>query len=257
VAKSTLVRANDIKKKGKKGKVKVQITKLETPGTIIVIPNGIKISFFAVASSPLYPQTTNPIALPSSHSTLLNGIMSQKNSKGLSLRYMSSNKTEDQSLNFTHVDPTTNQPSMVDVSDKQITKRTAQAISKVRLPSRVIELFQNGDITTPKGPVFNTAIIAATFAAKRTSDLIPFCHPLPLEKCKVHIQLDVENKLAVINVLVSTHNKTGVEMEALTGASVAALTIYDMCKSISHDMAILEIKLIKKTGGKSDINQTK
>jgi len=140
---------------------------------------------------------------------------------------------------------------MVDVSDKIPTKRTAIAQSKVKLPKEIVDLFKEGDIPTPKGPVFATAIIAGTMGAKKTSELIPFCHPIGLENCKLKIQLRGDE--VVIECEVSTHNKTGVEMEALTGASVAALTIYDMCKSVSHGMVILETKLIKKTGGKTDV----
>ena len=103
-----------------------------------------------------------------------------------------------------------------------------------------------------QGPVFSTAIIAGTLGTKQTSSLIPFCHPLPIENCSFDIQL--KGNEVHIECSVSTTHKTGVEMEALTGASVAALTVYDMCKSISHNIEILQTKLVKKTGGKSDIN---
>lgn len=140
---------------------------------------------------------------------------------------------------------------MVDVSDKSPTKRTAIAQSIVKIPRIIVDLFKEGDINTPKGPVFATAVIAGTMGAKKTSDLIPFCHPIGLENCKIRIELKGDD--VTIECEVSTHNKTGVEMEALTGASIAALTIYDMCKSVSHGMIISETRLIKKTGGKSDI----
>ena len=104
---------------------------------------------------------------------------------------------------------------------------------------------------TAKGPVFHTAIIAGTMAAKRTHELIPFCHPLGVEKCTLTIEMDGDD--AVIQCTASVHHKTGVEMEALTGASVAALTIYDMCKALSHDIVIAETRLIEKRGGKSDV----
>jgi len=152
---------------------------------------------------------------------------------------------------FTHIDSKKNVPAMVDVSDKTVTKRTAIARSVVKLPEVVIKLFKEGDISTPKGPVFATAIIAGTMGAKKTSELIPFCHPIALENCKINIVLQGED--VIIDCEVSTHNKTGVEMEALTGASVAALTIYDMCKSVSHGIVISNTRLIVKTGGKSDI----
>ncbi|UEG53581.1 cyclic pyranopterin monophosphate synthase MoaC [Mucilaginibacter daejeonensis] len=154
---------------------------------------------------------------------------------------------------FTHIDPTNNFPSMVDVGDKQINKRMAKAQSVVVLPSEVIALLSNNDIGTKKGPVFQTAIIAGTMAVKRTAELIPLCHPLPIDNCKIKINLNEKNEV-VIECIVSMTGKTGVEMEALTGASIAALTIYDMCKSFSHNIVIKETKLLEKTGGKSDHN---
>jgi cyclic pyranopterin phosphate synthase len=111
----------------------------------------------------------------------------------------------------------------------------------------------NGDIQTKKGPVFHTAIIAATMAVKKTSELIPFCHPLLIEGCKLQITPIIDKNSLQIDCTVDISGKTGVEIEALTGVSVAALTIYDMCKAITQQMTISEIKLIKKTGGKSDI----
>jgi cyclic pyranopterin phosphate synthase len=140
---------------------------------------------------------------------------------------------------------------MVDVSDKVVTKRTATAQARVRFPAEVAEALRSQQFNTPKGPVFQTAIIAGTMAAKRTHDLIPFCHPLGIEKCSVLIEMDGDD--AVVRCTVSVHHKTGVEMEALTGASVAALTIYDMCKALSHDIVIAETRLVEKRGGKSDV----
>lgn len=145
-----------------------------------------------------------------------------------------------------------NHPSMVDVSDKAITLRTAEAEAVLRLPQEVLDAVKGDDITSPKGPVFHTAIIAGTQAVKRTHELIPFCHPLPVEG--ITITIKPKNDGLVIRCRVTCTNKTGVEMEALTGASVAALTIYDMCKSMSHAMVIGRIKLLEKTGGKSDIH---
>jgi cyclic pyranopterin monophosphate synthase len=150
---------------------------------------------------------------------------------------------------LTHIDANAN-PTMVDVADKQVTKRTAIAESRVRFPHDVAETLRKQGFNTSKGSVFHTAIIAGTMAAKRTHDLIPFCHPLGLESCKLTI--DMQGDDAVIRCTVSLHHKTGVEMEALTGASIAALTIYDMCKALSHDMIIGDTRLIEKTGGKSD-----
>lgn len=151
---------------------------------------------------------------------------------------------------FTHLD-SENQPSMVDVGGKSPTRREATAQALVRLPIEVSSLFHDGDIHGRKGPVFQTAIIAGIMAAKKTSELIPLCHPLPLDDCKIHIHLNADQD-AVIECRVSCHHKTGVEMEALTGASVAALTLYDMCKAISHHIVIGEIRLLEKTGGKAD-----
>ncbi|RDC61495.1 cyclic pyranopterin monophosphate synthase MoaC [Adhaeribacter pallidiroseus] len=151
---------------------------------------------------------------------------------------------------FSHLDAAGN-PAMVDVSAKSETKRTAVAQSIVVLGDEIMQHLTNGEIQTKKGPVFQTAIIAGTMGAKKTSDLIPLCHPLGLESCKFQIQVNEANEV-VIQCIASLTGKTGVEMEALTGASVAALTIYDMCKAFSHDIVIKETRLISKTGGKSD-----
>lgn len=150
---------------------------------------------------------------------------------------------------LTHIDSNSN-PTMVDVGDKAITKRTATAESRVRFPAAVATALREQNFATKKGPVFHTAIIAGTQAAKRTHELIPFCHPLGIESCKLNIEMQRDE--AVIQCTVSLHHKTGVEMEALTGASIAALTIYDMCKALSHDIVIAETRLIDKRGGKSD-----
>jgi cyclic pyranopterin phosphate synthase len=154
---------------------------------------------------------------------------------------------------FTHLNPEGN-PTMVDVSEKKITARTAIAQSILVLDKAIIERLEGDEIHTKKGPVFQTAILAGIIAAKKTSDLIPLCHPLPLSKCQVDIRIN-EAKEVVIECLVKTTSQTGVEMEALTGASVAALTIYDMCKGFSHHIIIKETKLMKKTGGKSDFER--
>ncbi len=151
---------------------------------------------------------------------------------------------------FTHID-SASRPTMVDVGDKVVTKRTATAQTIVRFPAEVAQALRSQQFNTPKGPVFQTAIIAGTMAAKRTHELIPFCHPLGIESCKLAI--DMQGDDAIIRCTVSVHHKTGVEMEALTGASVAALTIYDMCKALSHDIVIAETKLVEKRGGKSDV----
>src|SRR5437868_7143562 len=151
---------------------------------------------------------------------------------------------------FSHIDPQS-RPTMVDVGDKAVTKRTATAESRVRFPPQVAEALRAQGFSTAKGPVFHTAIIAGVMAAKRTHELIPFCHPLGIENCKIAIDMDGDD--ALIHCTVSVHHKTGVEMEALTGASVAALTLYDMCKALSHGIVIAETRLVEKRGGKSDV----
>lgn len=151
---------------------------------------------------------------------------------------------------FTHVNED-NQPTIVDVSDKVVTKRTAHARTMLRLPEAILEHFHDGDIQCKKGPVFQTAILAGIMAAKKTSDLIPLCHPIGLEDCQVQIVVNEDNLIQIDCTTTVTH-KTGVEMEALTGASVAALTIYDMCKGMSHDITIEQTRLIGKSGGKRD-----
>jgi len=144
-----------------------------------------------------------------------------------------------------------NQPAMVDVSAKTATRRTAHARAVIELPEAVAAAITGGEITGPKGPVFQTAIIAGVMAAKKTSELIPLCHPIGLEDCKIEIRVSAAKTLQVDCTTVVTH-KTGVEMEAMTGAAVAALTIYDMCKGLSHGIVIRELRLIEKRGGKSD-----
>jgi cyclic pyranopterin phosphate synthase len=144
--------------------------------------------------------------------------------------------------------------TMVNVSEKQISQRTATARSIVSLPPEVLEQLSNGDIQTKKGSVFQIAIIAGIMAAKKTGDLIPLCHPLGLDNCKINIQLNDQEEV-VIDCTASITAKTGVEMEALVGASIAALTVYDMCKALSHDIVIKETKLMGKTGGKRDFKR--
>ncbi|MBK9508542.1 MAG: cyclic pyranopterin monophosphate synthase MoaC [Cytophagaceae bacterium] len=151
---------------------------------------------------------------------------------------------------FTHLDASGN-PSMVDVGDKTVTHRVAVARSIVHISDEIMALFQNDEIQTQKGPVFQTAIIAGVMAAKKTGDLIPLCHPIGMDNCQIKIKVTGKNTIEII-CEASVNGKTGIEMEALTGASVAALTIYDMCKALSHDIVIKETRLIKKTGGKKD-----
>jgi cyclic pyranopterin phosphate synthase len=150
---------------------------------------------------------------------------------------------------LTHVDKQGN-PAMVDVSEKQVSVRTARAETRVRLGQEIVDLLQGEEIYTKKGPVFQTAIIAGTQGAKKTSDLVPFCHPVGLDDCKIDIKIDGID--AIITCSAKVTAKTGIEMEAITGASVAAITIYDMCKAMSHNIEILSTRLLEKTGGKKD-----
>ena len=154
---------------------------------------------------------------------------------------------------LSHIDKA-NQPTMVDVSDKTSTAREAHAQTIVQFPADVAARFAGGDIETAKGPVFATAIVAGVMAAKRTHELIPFCHPLGLDNCSITIALG-DGGRAVIDCRCKVHHRTGVEMEALTGASVAALTVYDMCKALSHDIVIMETRLMSKSGGKEDFTR--
>ena len=158
------------------------------------------------------------------------------------------------SSGFSHIDAH-NHPTMVDVGDKAVTTRTATARCLIKLPDVIKNQWLGADIESKKGPVIHTAIIAGVMAAKRTHELIPFCHPLGLENCRIHIEAD-ENQDMVVSCTCRVSGKTGVEMEALTGASVAALTVYDMCKALSHDMVISSTQLIQKSGGKSDFNNS-
>ncbi len=153
---------------------------------------------------------------------------------------------------LSHVDDR-NRPAMVDVSGKAVTAREAHARAVVVLPKEVLAALDGDEIQSKKGPVFATAIIAGVMAAKKTHELIPFCHPLGLDNCDVAIAIDGDR--AVIDCRCKVTHKTGVEMEALTGASVAALTVYDMCKALSHDIVIAETRLMMKTGGKQDFHR--
>lgn len=157
------------------------------------------------------------------------------------------------SSEFTHVDER-RQPAMVDVGGKAVTHRTATAEARVRFPAAVAEALRESGFETSKGPVFHTAIVAGVMAAKRTHELIPFCHPLGIENCRIEIDMNDRHE-AVIRCRVSVHHRTGVEMEALTGASVAALTVYDMCKALSHEIVVAELRLLEKHGGKRDVVQ--
>lgn len=151
---------------------------------------------------------------------------------------------------FSHLDSGGN-PTMVNVGEKPVTRRLAKAQAIVELGEEILSRLQDGEIQTAKGAVFQTAIIAGVMAAKKTGDLIPLCHPLGLENCQIAIA-PISKSDVKIECVAELYGKTGVEMEALTGATLAALTIYDMCKALSHRIVIKEIKLLEKRGGKSD-----
>jgi len=155
--------------------------------------------------------------------------------------------------NFTHLNEK-GLPAMVDVSEKKVSLRTATARSIIVMPAEVIEKFTDRDIHSKKGPVFQTAIIAGIMASKKTGELIPLCHPLGLDNCKIDIHINAQQEI-VIDCTTSITAKTGIELEALVGASIAALTVYDMCKALSHDIIIKETKLMEKTGGKRDFKR--
>jgi cyclic pyranopterin phosphate synthase len=150
---------------------------------------------------------------------------------------------------LTHIDATGN-PAMVDVSEKAITRRMARAQAIVHVGKDIISQIKNEALITKKGSVFQTAILAGIMGAKKTADLIPLCHPLGLEDCTIEINSNEED--IIITSMATVSAKTGVEMEALTSATVAALTVYDMCKAMSHHIIIKEIRLLEKTGGKKD-----
>lgn len=142
--------------------------------------------------------------------------------------------------------------TMVDVSGKTASTREARAQGQVRFPSAVYKQIKAADGMTKKGSITQTAHIAGIMAAKRTHDLIPLCHPLPLDKIGLTFEYDDALNSIVVSGTVKVTHKTGVEMEALTAVSIACLTIYDMTKAISHDIVIDNVHLVNKTGGKSD-----
>jgi cyclic pyranopterin monophosphate synthase len=149
---------------------------------------------------------------------------------------------------LTHVDAH-RRPRMVDVAGKAVTQRVAVAEARVRMPRTVARALRASGHRTGKGPVFDTAIVAGVMAAKRTHELIPFCHPLGIERCELTIETGRANEI-VVRCEVGVHHRTGVEMEALTGAAIAALTIYDMCKALSHEIEIVSVRLLEKSGGR-------
>jgi cyclic pyranopterin phosphate synthase len=153
---------------------------------------------------------------------------------------------------LTHLDAA-NRPAMVDVGAKAVTRREAVAEALIALPANVARELRRTGHRTQKGPVFDTAIIAGTLAVKRTHELIPFCHPLPVD----HVSIDIAPRRGGLRITcrVAVEHRTGVEMEALTGATVAALTVYDMCKALSHDIVIEQVRLMAKRGGKRNFSR--
>jgi cyclic pyranopterin phosphate synthase len=154
---------------------------------------------------------------------------------------------------LTHLDPA-GKPAMVDVSAKPVTAREAVAECRVRFPAEVAKTLRASGLRSAKGGIVETAIIAGTMAVKRTNELIPFCHPLPIDGCRVAIGWRDDTSLSIVCTVRTTH-RTGVEMEALTGATVAALTVYDMCKALSHRIVIGPARLLGKRGGKRDFGE--
>ena len=152
---------------------------------------------------------------------------------------------------LTHLDPD-GRPAMVDVSAKAVTARAAQAECRVKFPPAIAAQLRDNGLKSAKGGIVDTAIIAGTMAVKKTHELIPFCHPLPIDGCRFTIDWCDARTLRIDCTVRITH-RTGVEMEALTGATVAALTVYDMCKALSHAIVIGPAKLLGKRGGKRDV----
>jgi len=171
-----------------------------------------------------------------------------KRTKGSARRRVSAKRGN---AGLTHLSAS-RRPRMIAVGAKAVTHRIAEAEAWLVLPAAVSRALRASGHRTAKGPVFDTAIIAGVLAAKRTAELIPFCHPLPLEHCSIAIAFGARGRLRVL-CRVETHHKTGVEMEALTGASVAALTVYDMCKALSHEIRIVEVRLVRKSGGRRNV----
>lgn len=153
---------------------------------------------------------------------------------------------------LSHVDANGERPRMVEIGDKNVTKREAHAQARLRFPPDVARTLADAGYMTSKGAVLTVAQLAGIMGTKATAQLIPLCHPLSLTGCRVEITIEACD--AIIDCTVKCEGKTGVEMEALTGATVAALTLYDMCKALSHDMVIYDVRLMGKSGGKRDFN---
>ena len=141
-------------------------------------------------------------------------------------------------------------PGMVDVSNKATTSRVAKASGRIVIGEEIMKILAVDGFNTKKGSIAQIAVIAGTMAVKNTYNTIPLCHQIPISSCKINIT--PEDNGFLIDCSVKTNSQTGVEMEALHGVSTAALTIYDMCKALTHEMVISDIRLDKKTGGKND-----
>lgn len=155
---------------------------------------------------------------------------------------------------LTHLDAA-GRPAMVDVSGKPVTAREARAECRVRFPPAVAAQVRTSGLRGPKGGIVDTAVVAGTLAVKRTHELIPFCHPLPIDGCRIAIDWHDERSLRIECTVRTTH-RTGVEMEALTGATVAALTVYDMCKALGHRIVLGPARVLAKRGGRRDFGET-
>ncbi len=210
----------------------------------------------ANATNPKEPLQNTEETYPASHNSEFMQRTVVENVKNRTASSTLSSTADDQHHQFfTHLTSSGNSIKMVDVGSKLPTNRLARARTKVLLPPEVMVAFsisKDGDLVGPKGPIFATAKVAGIMASKRTSELIPLCHPLSLDKCHIDITLD-RNEIIIECECSVTHHKTGVEMEALIGASIAALTIYDMVKAVSHRVRIESTELIIKTGGKRDV----
>jgi len=152
---------------------------------------------------------------------------------------------------LTHLD-SDGRPAMVDVSGKAATEREAEAECRVRFPAAIARTLRGSGLRSKKGGIVDTAIVAGTLAVKRTHELIPFCHPLRIDSVRITIDWHGERELRIA-CMVKTVHRTGVEMEALTGATIAALTVYDMAKALSHAIVVGPAKLVSKRGGKRAI----
>ena len=152
---------------------------------------------------------------------------------------------------LSHIDKKGN-AKIVDISNKKITKRIAIASGMIFVTNEILKQIKKNE--TKKGDIFTVAKIAGIMAAKKTSDLIPLCHPLKIDDIQIAFNVDDSKKVIIAEAKVKCENKTGVEMEALTAISITLLTIYDMCKAISHEMKITDIRLINKSGGKTNFS---